>query len=90
MEEQVEANRTKNIGLSNYNIPQMTTVLESARIKPANLQVEIHIFFNQDHLVDFCKKNGITVTAYSPLANPGYNKFMKKLEKPQVFYWFDC
>jgi len=45
MEEQVDAGRAKNIGLSNYNISQIETVLKAARIKPANLQVELHVFF---------------------------------------------
>ncbi|KAJ3643650.1 hypothetical protein Zmor_026349 [Zophobas morio] len=79
MEEQVDAGRTKNIGLSNYNISQITTVLKSARIKPANLQVELHVYLQQRQLVDFCKKNGITVVAYCPIANPGYNKFLVRL-----------
>jgi len=78
LEEQVDAGRAKTIGLSNYNISQIETVLKSARIKPANLQVELHVYLQQRELVDFCQKNGITVVAYSPLGNPGYNKFLKK------------
>ena len=79
MEEQVDAGRAKNIGLSNYNITQISTVLKSARIKPANLQVELHAYLQQRELVDFCKKNGIAVVAYCPVANPGYNKFLVRL-----------
>jgi alcohol dehydrogenase (NADP+) len=79
MEEQVDAGRAKTIGLSNYTIAQIQTVLKSARIKPANLQVEIHVYFQQHPLVDFCHKNGITVVAYSPLGSPGYNKFLKNM-----------
>ncbi|KAJ3631249.1 hypothetical protein MTP99_012390 [Tenebrio molitor] len=79
MEEQVDAGRAKAIGLSNYNIPQIEAVLKSARIKPANLQIEIHLYLQQNALVDFCHKNGITVVAYSPLGSPGNNKFAQKL-----------
>ena len=79
MEEQVDAGRAKSIGLSNYNISQITTVLKSARIRPANLQVEIHVYLQQRNLLEFCKKNGITVVAYSPLANPNLNKFLEKM-----------
>jgi alcohol dehydrogenase (NADP+) len=81
MEEQVDAGRTKTIGVSNYTTSQIETVLKSARIKPANLQVELHVFLQQNALVDFCHKNGITVVAYSPLASPGFNKFLKKMGK---------
>nr|XP_008192480.2 PREDICTED: 1,5-anhydro-D-fructose reductase [Tribolium castaneum] len=79
MEEQVDAGRTKTIGLSNYNITQIETVLKSARIKPANLQVELHVYLQQRALVDFCHENDITVVAYSPLASPCYNKFLEEL-----------
>jgi len=73
MEEQVDAGRAKNIGLSNYNISQIETVLKTARIKPANLQVELNVFLQQRQLVDFCHKHGITVVAYCPLGSPNFN-----------------
>ncbi|XP_044254906.1 1,5-anhydro-D-fructose reductase-like [Tribolium madens] len=79
LEEQVDAGRVKTIGLSNYSISQIETILKSARIKPANLQVEIHVYFQQRELVDFCQKNGITVVAYSPLAAPSYNKVLQAM-----------
>ncbi|KAJ3658840.1 hypothetical protein Zmor_010560 [Zophobas morio] len=79
MEEQVKAGRTKTIGLSNYNIAQIETVLKYATIKPANLQVELHVYLQQRQLVDVCHKNGITVVAFSPLGSPGYNKFLKQM-----------
>ena len=92
MEEQVDAGRTKTIGLSNYNISQVETVLKGARIKPANLQVELHVYLQQRQLVDFCHKNGITVVAYSPLASPGYNKFLKQLGREYDYLnnWIKC
>ncbi|RZC36014.1 aldose reductase, partial [Asbolus verrucosus] len=83
MEEQVNAGRTKTIGLSNFNISQIERVLKSARIKPANLQVELHVYLQQRSLVDFCHKNGISVVAYSPLGSPGYNKFLKSFGKEE-------
>ncbi|KAJ3658845.1 hypothetical protein Zmor_010564 [Zophobas morio] len=78
MEEQVSAGRTKTIGLSNYNIAQIETVLKYATIKPANLQVELHVYLQQRQLVDFCHKCDITVVAFSPLGAPGYNKVLKQ------------
>ncbi|KAG5869702.1 hypothetical protein JTB14_033299 [Gonioctena quinquepunctata] len=79
MEEQVEAGRTKTIGLSNFNIAQIDKVLKSAKIKPACLQVELHVFLQQPELVNFCHDNDIVVVAYSPLGSPAYNKFLKIL-----------
>lgn len=71
MEKQVDAGRTKAIGLSNFNAKQIQKVLDNCRIKPANLQVELHLYFQQTELVKFCKSNGITVTAYSCLGAKG-------------------
>lgn len=71
MEEQVDAGRTKSIGISNFNINQIQRILDNSRIPPANLQVELHINMQQKPLVEFCKKNNIVVTSYSSLGSPG-------------------
>lgn len=76
MEAQVDAGLTKAIGISNFNKNQIEKILENARIPPCNLQVELHAYLQQKDLVEFCKKNKIVVTAYSPLGSPGLAKFM--------------
>lgn len=80
MEAQVDAGRTKAIGLSNFNITQIKRVLQAARIPPANLQVELHIFCQQRELVDFCKEHSIIVCAYSPLGSRGTANQYKAME----------
>ena len=52
------------------NVLGLYQILTVAKIKPAVLQVENHPFLQQKELVDFCKKNGIAVTAYAPLGAP--------------------
>lgn len=79
MEEQVEAGRAKSIGVSNFNVNQIERVIKSARIKPACLQVELHVMLQQSELVTFCHNNDIVVVAYSPLGSPGYNKFLNNM-----------
>ena len=74
MEAQVDAGRAKAIGLSNFNQQQIQRILDNCRIRPANLQVELHVYMQQRPLVDFCTKNGIAVTAYSPLGSRGTGK----------------
>lgn len=78
MEKQVDAGRTRAIGLSNFNIKQIQRILDNARIPPANLQVELHVYHQQRELVEFCKKNNIVVTAYAPLGSPGLIAVMEK------------
>ncbi|XP_023310699.1 alcohol dehydrogenase [NADP(+)] isoform X1 [Anoplophora glabripennis] len=79
MEEQVDAGRTKTIGLANFNVRQIDRILQSARIKPACLQVELHVYLQQRELVKFCLQNGFVVVAYSPLGCPGYNKSLEEI-----------
>ncbi|XP_050510183.1 1,5-anhydro-D-fructose reductase-like [Diabrotica virgifera virgifera] len=79
MEKQVEAGRTKTIGISNFSISQIDNILKFCKIKPANLQIENHVFLQQPELVQFCHQNGIGVTAYSPLGSPHFNTFLKHL-----------
>lgn len=62
------------IGLSNFNIEKTQHILDNARIKPAMNQIELHPALQQPELVDFLHKNGIQVTAYSPLGNNVYGE----------------
>lgn len=69
MERLVDLGLVKSIGLSNFNTRQIDAVLRIARIKPACLQVEVHPFFAQNHLVEYCRKHSIAVVCYSPLGS---------------------
>lgn len=75
MEEQVAAGRAKTIGVSNFNERQLENVVKQANIKPANLQIELHLYHQQNDIVNYCKESGISVTAYSPLGSPGMSAF---------------
>ncbi|PSN30152.1 hypothetical protein C0J52_23236, partial [Blattella germanica] len=67
MEDCLKQGLTKSIGLSNFNSKQIQRVLDIATIKPV---VECHPYLNQKKLIEFCKKKGIVVTAYSPFGGP--------------------
>ncbi len=60
---------TKHIGVSNFSIKKLTNLLENSSDKPEVNQIEIHPYFQQKALIDFCKQNDIIVTAYSPLGS---------------------
>lgn len=90
MEKQVKLGRAKNIGVSNFNINQLERIIKTASIKPVNNQIELHLYMQQDEIVNFCSKNEITVVAYSPLGSPGFNKYMGDVGKtpkelPNIF-----
>ncbi|KAL9593829.1 MAG: hypothetical protein Q9179_005676 [Wetmoreana sp. 5 TL-2023] len=60
-------------GLSNFNILKTKHVLETARVRPAVNQVELHPgirrarYLPQPELLAFCAREGIHVTAHQPL-----------------------
>lgn len=58
----------KSIGVSNYTTRHLEEMTSYANEMPAVNQVELHVFLQQLELIDYCKKNGIQVEAYSPLA----------------------
>lgn len=84
MEALVDAGLTKSIGFSNFTIDQIKEVLKVARIPPAVLQIEIHPYCQPTELINFCKQNGITVTAYSPLGNPSIESGDTPLNDPTI------
>ncbi len=63
--------RIKSIGVSNFNINHLKDlffILDKFNLKVVINQVEFHPMLYQKRLLNFCKKNQIEVTAYSPLA----------------------
>lgn len=48
-------------------------------------QVEVTLNLNQKPLIDFCKKNDIAVTGFSPLGRPGNRHGIKNLwDDPKI------
>lgn len=56
MEQLVDEGLVKAIGISNFNSKQIQKVLDNCRIKPAVLQVESNLYFNNKQLIDFCQE----------------------------------
>lgn len=67
MEKLVDIGKTRMIGVSNFSTPKLKRLLSKARIHPVVNQVELHPYFPQRRLVDFCQKTAIHITAYGPL-----------------------
>lgn len=52
MEKQVSEGRTKAIGLSNFNAKQISKILSNAKLPISNLQIELHLYFQQKDMVN--------------------------------------
>lgn len=60
----------KHTGVSNFSISKIEQI-SAVGMQPEVNQIEVHPYFNQQELVDYCQKKGILVTAYKPLG--GHN-----------------
>jgi 2,5-diketo-D-gluconate reductase B len=67
-EELVENRNVRSVGVSNFTIHHLEDALNATRIPLSVNQVEFHPYLYQKDLLDFCRENGIVITAYSPLA----------------------
>lgn len=59
--------RVKAIGVSNFQIHHLETLMNDAAVKPMINQVELHPQLTQKELIDYCEKQGIQIEAWSPL-----------------------
>jgi alcohol dehydrogenase (NADP+) len=69
LENLVDYGRCRAIGRSDITLDGLLPIYESARIKPAVIQVEAHPYLPQAGLLEFCKKNGIVFLAGAPLGH---------------------
>jgi diketogulonate reductase-like aldo/keto reductase len=60
---------------------QLKEVFESARVKPAVVQVESHPYLPEWELLDYCKENGIVMQPFAPL---GHGMEPKLLDDPVI------
>lgn len=85
MEALVDQGLVKHIGVSNFNIPKIKKLMETARITPEMNQVESHPLLAQPDLFKFCQENNILYTAYSPLGSRDRAAGMKGADEPDMF-----
>ena len=69
METLVDHGRCRAIGLSDLGLNELRPIYESARIKPAVIQVESHPYLPETELLEFCKEKGVVFLAFAPLGH---------------------
>ncbi|KAF4590485.1 hypothetical protein EYR38_009786 [Pleurotus pulmonarius] len=66
VEKLLDTGKVRAIGVSNFSIKTLETLLKTAKVVPAVNQVELHPYLAQPDLVEYCKKKGILITACTP------------------------
>lgn len=69
LEEAYNEGKLKAIGVSNFQIEDIESLMETAKVKPMVNQIICHISNTPLELIDYCQKNDIAVEAYSPIAH---------------------
>jgi alcohol dehydrogenase (NADP+) len=69
MEDLVDHGKCRAIGLSDITLNRLRPLYESARIKPAVVEVEAHPYLPETDLLEFCKERGIVFLAFAPLGH---------------------
>src|SRR4051794_18635198 len=59
--------KVRAIGVSNFMVEHLTTLLERASVVPAVNQIEVHPYFAQREVQDFGAGHGILTQAWSPI-----------------------
>ncbi|MBB6459199.1 aldo/keto reductase [Flammeovirga kamogawensis] len=67
MEKLVDEGKVLSIGVSNFSIRNLETILTNARIQPVINQIEMHPLNQQRTMMEYADVHNIILTAYSPL-----------------------
>jgi alcohol dehydrogenase (NADP+) len=69
LESLVDHGKCRAIGLSDITLDELKPLYESARIKPAVVEVESHPYLPETELLAFCNQKGIVFLAFAPLGH---------------------
>jgi diketogulonate reductase-like aldo/keto reductase len=79
--------KVRAIGVSNFLVPHLESLMKNAKIKPMVNQIEFHPGLMQIDTVEYCQEKNIVVEAWSPIGsgkmlnNIELNKIAKKYDK---------
>ncbi len=82
MEPLMEQGLCRHIGVSNFSIAKLQSLLDEARVKPELNQIELHPYLQQTDMLQFCREAGVHLTAYSPLGSKDRPEGLKVKDEP--------
>jgi diketogulonate reductase-like aldo/keto reductase len=60
--------RAKHVGIANFTVPLIEEAVKLSTEPLVTNQVEVHPYLDQTRVMETCRKHGLSVTAYCPLA----------------------
>ena len=69
LEDALDSRLVRAIGVSNFNSQQLDELIKTAKVVPQMNQIESNPQKPNNEIIDYCKRHGIQVTAYSPLGS---------------------
>ncbi|KAA3620590.1 MAG: aldo/keto reductase [Flavobacterium sp.] len=75
---------TMHIGVSNFSVKKLKELKMTAVSQPEMNQVELHPLLQQNELWEYCRSEGILLTAYSPLGSGDRDSSMKGEAEPNL------
>ncbi|PQJ32097.1 aldehyde oxidoreductase [Nonlabens arenilitoris] len=80
-----EKGLAKHIGVSNFSKQKLEELIANTGEIPEMNQVELHPLLQQNDLFEYCSKQGIHLTGYSPLGSGDRSDGMKQENEPNMF-----
>ncbi|EPR78805.1 Aldose reductase [Spraguea lophii 42_110] len=84
MESFVKKGKVKNIGVSNFGFDNLNLILKNCEIQPAVNQIEVHPYYQEKELIEFCTNHNIKIIAYSPLGSYAEETGFKPLREDPI------
>jgi len=78
------AGLARHVGVSNFSSKKIQMLIDKTGVAPAVDQVECHPYLAQNELLDYCRRNGIVLTAYSPLGSGDRPDGMRRPDEPRI------
>ena len=82
MESLVKDGLARHIGVSNFSMTKLQSLLKTANLPPEMNQVELHPYLQQTDLLKFAQERDVWLTGYSPLGSSDRPDSLKAEDEP--------
>jgi alcohol dehydrogenase (NADP+) len=84
LEKLVDSGKIRSLGVSNFSVKKVSELLMTARHPISCNQLEVHVYLQQQQVIDWHNERGIVVTTYCPLGNPARPATFVHTDDPSV------